>query len=262
MTQLDSAWNDYFLRFADDLEVRWDRSKQAYLGLKDVRSILGKPFYKQPSGGGGDSLYEDPGAWDESLDKNVMILKDAVPFISMTFREAAAGKRQVKVEKGGEFSLEALPTDPFQIVSSEQGGLSLVKPDGTEHVPSGNVGVPWVALAIAAVAVTAAQAYVAVKALEALETLAEQKTQQTLVQSQTELVTSGKATPEQAKAMTDAVLKGTEAIEKAKTEKELAKKTSPEQWSGLVKTIGTVGVILLIAYLGVKYLPQPKRAHA
>jgi hypothetical protein len=76
------------------------------------------------------------------------------------------------------------------------------------------------------------------------------------MEKQVELVRAG-ATPEQAKAATDAVLQGAAALTKAKGEAAASK--PPDDLTSTLKTVAYVGLGIAVIYAAIRLIPPVER---
>jgi hypothetical protein len=91
--------------------------------------------------------------------------------------------------------------------------------------------------------------------VNALESIMKEKTTQTIAKRNAELIASGKATPEQAAALTKAEGAAAADLAKARAEEKNAG-DGPEKWSPLVKTVVWGGVAIMGLWIAAKLIPS------
>lgn len=257
-----AAWGQYIQSLRDNVEGSWQRAVGAYKTLKAVREQLGLPFIvdAQPGGEGQPPTPPPPGAWTSDFEQQMLDLQGIVSVLVKAADEAVEGKRKLAWnEQIQDFVLESLPGDQVRI---EMVGGKLVATNldgsGAKHW-SGTVGEPaqlGALPAIAWVAITGISVvgiyFITDRVCKAVETAAEEKTFQTTATKNAELVQSGKATPEQATAMTSAVYKGAAELHKAKAKEK--SQEAPSQFAGTVKMLAWAGLGIAGIYLASKVI--------
>lgn len=252
-----AAWEAYLKALRDQLQGDWARAKTAYLALKKVREGLGLPFID-------DSIVAEtgshpPGAWTSNEQTQVEDLQAMTTLIVKAFDDVIAGKRKLQWDqKGGFFTIEALPDDLLRLELSANGVPVLVdtKTGQATHVP-GSVGIPnFVWVATAATSVLALPAYFVVDAaVNTLTDVAEQRTLQVIANRQFDCVQSGKCTPAEAAALTKAVFDGASGVREAKAKQAAAEGKPTSDLADTAKTLGWVALGLGVLYAVVRLIP-------
>lgn len=246
-----AAWDSYLRGLATNLQSAWDRALSAHHTLHKVRTTLGLPFIVDRVTEAGAT----PGAWASDLEQQMLELQVMVQTLVGAANDTVAGKRQLGWnDQTNDFEIERLPEDAVRI-ETRNGRPVLIGNMTNEPVEvTGSLGIaPIVWVGIAAVAAVATY-FIVEEACKTVETVAKQKTYQTLSNHQHDLVTSGKATPEQAAKMTETILTGAKELEEAEAIKTEA--TSP-----LMKTITTVSFVALglgVLYVVAQVIATPK----
>lgn len=248
-----SAWVAYIKGMRNIVSDSWDAALLAYRTHKQVRETLDLPNVVQPGEAG------VRGALTPTEEQEFLEVGALVQTLVQIADDALANKRRVfYVESLNDLAFEQVQGDTSR-VESRGGRLVVVDPATGVPIPvSGTLGLPpiaWAGIAGAAVAALGIQYFIAKEVCEAAQTLAEQRTMQTVVEKQAEMVASGKATPEEAKRMTDAVFQGAKELEQAKT---VGKETEGETISTIERGVklavwGAVG--LGVIYLLVRVVP-------
>lgn len=254
-----AAWGEYLTALRSSIQTSWAGARQAYLTLKRVREQLGFPFISPVTGGEGGLV--DNGGWSDSLESNMQDLQAMVKVTDDAFGDVLAQKRKLLYDaKTNDFAVEGLPSDVVR-VRLTNGNLSLVDGTGNTIHVTGTIGVAPVILigGVAAVALSGAVTFVAAglvikKTCDTVQAIAEQKTMQTALTKQAELVQSGKATPEQAAAMTKSVYDGATALATAKGKAEENSDTS--KITKTVTTVALIGLGIGVIYLLAKLIPE------
>lgn len=255
------AWGAYLTALRGSIQTSWAGARQAYLTLKRVREQLGFPFISPVTGGEGGLV--DNGGWSDSLESNMQDLQAMVKVTDDAFGDVLAQKRKLLYDaKTNDFAVEGLPSDVVR-VRLTNGNLSLVNGQNQPIHVTGTIGLAPVILigGVAAVALSGAVTFVAAglvikKTCETVQAVAEQKTLQTALTKQAELVQSGKATPEQAAAMTKSVYDGAAAVATAKAQVEAEKNKSTSDIAKTVTTLAYVGLGIGVIFLLVKLVPE------
>jgi hypothetical protein len=255
-----AAWAAYLRNLRDGVASSWNTVRAAYQKLERVRSSFGLPLLARP----GEA--SSPGALTPGEQQDFFDVGATSHLLVTWMDEVLADKRKVG-RNNGELVIESLPGDQVRIVL-QAGRPRIVSASTGQPVPvtpvdgalPGQLGyVAWVA--VAAVAVAVAAYLINQEQCETEVRVAEQKTMETIATKQSELVQSGKATPEQAKKMTDAIYQGAASVEQARGE---AKEREGE--SGLQKTVRTLAWVSLgigAVYLATRIIPStPVRAAA
>lgn len=242
--QVDPAWETYLRGVRNQAAASWNRAREAYLALKRVRESLGLPFIA-PANEAGQRLVA-AGALSENDNNEFVNAAVIAKFLTDVADQALAGQRRLVMDNG-KVGIELLDSDTLRLgIVNGRPTLFSVPATGDRmsgqavevNTPSGmvegvGVGNPWLIGAGIAV-VVAVTAYFAYDSYtEKEETLAEQKTLQTLSETQQEAIKKG-ATPEQAAKMSSAILDGATALETAKGDTK-----QKEGESGLQSTIRT-----------------------
>lgn len=243
----DAAWTAYLDGARASMVASWNRARDAYLTLKRVRETLGLPFVSQP----GEAV-PDPNALSPADDQEFLYLNAVVGLLSEWAEEAVDGKRKGFFDgTSGKLQIESLPSDTMRIEEGPGGRPVIVDMQGTP-VPGSIAG--WQIVAgLAAVAVAGVALYfTADRMAKALETNAEQKTMDTIVQKQAELVQSGKATPEEAQALVSSIFEGARDLKKAKAEE----KETKSGWQQTITTVAWIGFGIAGLIFTAKILPM------
>lgn len=238
------AWETYLRSIRDQMVSSWNDARDAYLTLKKVRESFGLPFIARGEGAM-DQARE--GALTEIEDKRFIDTGGAVKFLAQVADDALAGRRKVAYAPDTGMVIELLPDDAIRvdrvngdprIVDAKTGQPVNVEGD----MESGALGaLPAIAWGLGIAVVAAVAVYFTADAVcNTIKDTAQQRTTRTVAKQQYELVKSGKATPEEAKKMTDAIYLGSAAVERSKG---AAKKEEGE--TGIQSTART------LAYAGV-----------
>lgn len=241
-----AAWDAYLSGIRSSLNGSFDRMIKAYRTLRSVREGLGLPFVVTGEGVLRGALTPDS---NQQYIEAATLVDRCNTFID----DARAGRRELGFDDVGNLVIGALPTDGDRIVV-QNGAPVLVDQEGKPLEITGSIGLAPFAI-VAIVAVVAIGAVLAVeKVCDTLTSLAEEKTNQTVTDMQRDLVQKGKATPEQAKAMADAVYDGARGLEEAKAKTKDAGKGS--DFSGTIKTVVTGGIVIAGIYLVAQLVPM------
>lgn len=243
----DAAWSAYLDGARASMVASWNRARDAYLTLKRVRETLGLPFVSQPG-----EAASDPNALSPADDQEFVYLNGVVGLLSQWAEDAVDGKRKGFFD-GGKLMIEALPTDTMKIEEGPGGRPVIVDIQTGDPVPVQGTIAGWQIVAgLAAVAVAGVALYfTADRMAKALETNAEQKTMDTIVQKQAELVQSGKATPEEAQALVSSIFEGARDLKKAKSEE----KETKSGWQQTITTVAWIGLGIAGLVFTAKILP-------
>lgn len=258
-----AAWGAYLTALRGSMNQSWAGARNAYLTLKKVRQQLGFPFIGSLLTGEGGLV--DSGAWDDSLEGNMQDLQAMVKVTDDAFGDVLAQKRKLFYEqKTNDFAVEGLPSDIVRVKLTD-GNLSLVNGQGQPIHVTGTIGLAPIIVGgiVAAAAISGAVTFVAAalvikKTCDTIQAIAEQKTMQTALVKQAELVQSGKATPAEAAALTKSVYDGTAAVATAKGAA-AAQANANSDVTNISKTVTTVAFIGLgigVIYLLVKLVPE------
>lgn len=256
-----AAWGAYLASLRDSVQTSWSKAREAYFTLKKVREDLGLPFKASPTGESPAYGMSSEAAWSDSLEQNAVDIQAMVKVCVDAANDAIAGKRKlVWNDKIGEFVIEGLSGDTYQIKRNSEGVPLLYAADGKQAHASGTIGLPQVivGLAIGATVVQGLTIYFGVKKLcETLENVSSDKTIRTVMETQAEMIKGG-ASPEQAKAATEAVFQGAAAVTKAKGE--AAANKPPDDWASTLKTLGYLAFGAAVIYAIIRLVPPIERA--
>jgi len=230
-----AAWGAYVRALRDDLQSSWQRASSARSTLKRVRERLGLPFMAEQSGEG----QSPQGAWGADLEQQFLEVGSMVATLTRFADEAEAGKRRLGTDAQGAFGLERLDSDATRI---EMRGGRPVEIENATNQPiriTGTVSaLPAIVIGIIVVAAALTTYFAVAEVCDTVEKVAEQRTFESLSQNQVKLVQGG-ATPEQAKALTDAIYDGAKEVHEARAAKQTAGR------SEIPQTIRTLGFIAL-----------------
>lgn len=249
----DAEWNAYFGALRDHMNAKWSKAVGAYKTLKNVREILGLPFIVDQTGES-NSI----GAWASDLEQQAVNLHAMVVLATGALDDVVANKRKVGTYEDDQWAIERLPTDILRIQVNPPGEPVLVNAQtGAPENIQGTVGAIWlpIALVAAGTVVSAGGFYLAIRAIDSLDSMMKEKTTQTIAKRNAELIASGKATPEQAAALTKAESAAAVDLSKARAAEKDAG-ASPEKWTPLVKTIVWGGVAIMALYIVTKLVPS------
>lgn len=249
----EAAWAAYIKALRDNLFASWQRARGARLTLQSVRQSLGLPFMAGPPVEGAPP---DQGAWNSGLEQDAIKLQ-AIVALSMKFADECLQDKRKLIYNVGEqsFGIELLPSDDIRI--ADTGGVPQIvnaKTGQPENITGniegdGSLGIApiiFVAGAVGLVATGIAVYYTADRLCKTLESLSEDKTMRTLATKNAELVLSGKATPAEAKALTDGIYKGASELHAAKAKEE---ETAKSPWHKTIQTVAFVGLGIAGVYL-------------
>jgi len=244
------AWTALITALRDSTQASRDAMVKSYLGLKKVREDLGLPFM---SGTGGEGGAVDPGAWGPDLDQQAVDLVAMGKIAVDGASDVLANKRKlIYSNQLQDFVVEALPTDAMRVGVVGGKPVLLDATSGNTAHGSGTVGILPLLIAggIVGNGLIALAAYGIVKESFALaSTVSTNKMLRTLSNNQTELVTSGKATPEQAAAQTKALLDGAESVKLAAAAEKNAGAPAVNDYTKLIATVGIIGLVGFGLYL-------------
>lgn len=253
------AWLQQVAIGRDSLRASTASLRTAYAGYQAVRADLGmSAFDALPTGdasppGGLSNLnyYGQAGVWTAAAEADQAKLLSASDFMAQCLDDAINGARTLNFDQGDVF-VGALPGDPYRVLLQVPAG-------GTGAVPTvldaqgqveGTLGFVQFLVGAAVLAVVSlATAYAVGKLSDYLGQKHHDESLATISTNQTQLVASGKATPEQAamlnKAMTDLAAAS------------IVPSTTPSFLSGFggVATIGVLGIAIgVVADRAIDYL--------
>jgi len=261
--EVTAAWENYLRGARNQMADSWNRAREAYLTLKRVREQLGLPFIA-PANEAGQKMAAS-GALSQNENDEFVNAAVIAKFLIDIADQTLAGQRRLVMDNGN-VGIELLDSDTMRLsVINGRPTLISVPPTGDKssgqaievNTPSGmvegvGVGSPWL-VGLGIVVVVAVAAYFSYDSYaEKEKTLAEQKTLQTLSETQQEAIKKG-ATPEQAAKMSAAILDGATALKIAEGE---AKKKEEE--SGIQSTVRTamwVGLAIAGLFFLAKIIP-------
>lgn len=257
-----AAWGAYITALRGSLQMSWAGARGAYLTLKKVRADLGMSFIAPPVGEGGTP---DNGAWSDSLEDNMLDLQAMVKVTDDAFGDVLAQKRKLLYDAASnDWAVEGLPGDLVRVKLNQAGQLSLADATNQQIHVGGTIGLApiLIAAAVGAAAISGAVTFVAAaivikKTCETIQAIAEEKTLQTALTKQAELVQSGKATPAEAAALTKSVFDGAASVNESKAKLEEAKsKPNADGLGNTIKTVAYVGLGIGVIYLLAKLIPS------
>lgn len=231
-----AAWEAYIRAVRDNLNAAFTRATNARNTLKRTRERLGLPFMAEQSGEG----QIPAGAWNEGLDQDLLRAGSMVATLTRFADESIAGTRRFGYDQDEELAFERLDGDFSRV---EMRGGQPVEIENATNAPvrvTGTVGVlPPIVLGIVIVAAIVTTYFAVEQVCETVEHVAESKQIETLSTNGATLIKSGKATPEQVKALTDSIYEGAAQVHEARALEETKGK------SEIPQTIRTVGYIAL-----------------
>lgn len=254
-----AAWTAYLQALRNDMVAAWNGARNAYVALERVRERLGLPFLAVP--GEADAV----GALTAEQNQEFIEAGAAATLLTQWMDEALSGKRKIAYDAGrNDFVIEALDSDVV-FIEIRSGKPTLISRTTGQPVPvSGTVGaapvIAWIVGAGIAIAAVVATWQVSTAYFEKERVLAEEKTKQTLATKQAELVSSGKATPEQAKAMTDAIYIGAKELEEARGAAGEREGGTARKIADTVQTVLWVGLGIAGIYFLAKVIPPALEA--
>lgn len=256
----DAAIYAYISGLQTAVKASLQRATVAYNTLKTVRSKLGLEFITS-SGGEGSA---DVGGWAPDLETQAQDLHAMAVFLDQIASDVKSGKRDLVWNKAfGAFAITALPGDVIRIELAQSGVPVIVdaKTGQPIHVdaPLGVGAVNWAELAVVAAIPTVGIYLTTTKFIDGMTVMTEQKTQRTLLEAakkNTDLVAQGKATPDQAKALNDALYAGATSLQKEQNAPKLAGEKTSQDWSESLTMLAWAGVVVAgIVTLG-KLIPS------
>lgn len=231
-----AAWEAYIRAVRDNLNASFARASNARATLKRTRERLGLPFMIEQSGEG----QIPAGAWNEGLDQDLLRAGSMVATLTRFADEAVAGKRKFGYDQDDELAFERLDGDFSRV---EMRGGQPIEIENATNAPvrvTGTLGVlPPIVLGIIIVAAIVTTYFAVEQVCETIEHTAESKQIETVSTNGADLIKSGKATPEQVKALTESIYEGAAQVHTARA----LEKT--EGKSEIPQTIRTVGYIAL-----------------
>jgi hypothetical protein len=246
------AWETYIRSARNQMVDSWNEARVAYLALERVRGAFGLPFIA--AGGEAGLQQVEDGALSQAQNQMFLETFAVTDFLAKAADDALAGTRQVGYDAQAKTLLiELLPTDTMKVAPVSGRPMLVSVEDGSVVPVSGTISLPplvWAAIAT----VAALTAYFTTdQVCGAIKETAQQKTMQTIATQQAEMVKSGKATPEQAKVMTDAIYTGATALETAKG---VAKKEESESGiQGTARTLMWVALGITVLVFAAKVVP-------
>lgn len=253
-----ASWGAYISGLRDTVSTAKSMAVAAYNTLKSTRSNLGLPFITAAAGEGS----ADTGGWSTDLDQQAVDLMAMATLLQAAADDVLSGKRKLMWDDQiKNFAIEGFSSDLLRLQGNANGVPILVDAQGNQQHVTGQVGVAPVIVfgVVIALAVVSSIAWFLVikQALETLAILAEQKTQRTLAEAakkHADLVTQGKATPEQAEQLNKSVYGGATELQKAQAE---SKKSETEEWPKTLRTLGYIALGVGILYAIVRLVPSP-----
>lgn len=249
-----AAWEVYFENLRNSTVRSWNEARGAYLSLKKIKDTFGEPFII-PVGEG------DPGTGISSTrNQEYLDLAATNDYLARLMDDVLAGKRRVfYVAAQNDFAIEMLDTDTAKLDLRDNRTV-LVDRDTGQPVPvEGSLGIApviWGGI-VAGVSVAAMTAYYFINESnnQQAKVELEENTKRAIANKQAELVSSGKATPEQAKQMTDSIYVGAKDLELAKAQTEKAKKNGGEGIQETIKTAMWIGLGIGALYFLARVIP-------
>ena len=233
-----TAWEVYFGNLRDSTVRSWNEARGAYVALKEVKEIFGEPFIVAA----GET---DPGTGiTAARNQEYLELAATNDYLATLMDEVLAGERKVFYDADNQdFAIEMLETDTMYLAVQNTRTVLLDKATNQPIEVKGTLGVApaiiWGGI-VAGTAIAGMISYYFINDSnnQRAKIELEEKTKQAIATKQADLVASGKATPEQAKQMTDAIYVGAKDLELAKAETEKAKKAATSE--GIQETVKTV----------------------
>jgi hypothetical protein len=244
-----AAWDAYLNGVGTSLLTSQGRMVTAYKTLKSVREGFGLPFIAT-----GEGALSPGGALTESDNRRFMEAAAMAQVALGVIEDALNNRRKIGYDASGALAIEALPDDGMKIVLDSQGKPRLVDDAGNPVDVSGTVALAPLLVGVIAAAVTFVVVFAVEEVCDTLKVRAQTKMTETLGQQQKELVDSGKATPEQARAMTTGLLQSAKELEEARA---AAKKAEGDSGlTGTVKALTTAGIVIAVIYLVSQVVPM------
>ena len=249
------AWASYIGAAGKDVQAVWEATKSSYLTLKNIRKSLGLPFIGGPVGEGGP----DEGAWSQDLEVHIQDLQAMAKVLVDAANDVTSGKRKMFFDtKTSQIGIEGKPGDVVRLAEDGSGSPVLISAaTGYPTHVQGTVGVPLLvfgAIAAGAVVSHVGLYLLAKQALHTVQNVSQDKTQRTLATNQTKQIELG-ATPAEAKANTDSILKGSADLEKARAEKEKASGDETKTLASTLTKLAYVGLAGGVIYAVLRMLP-------
>jgi len=253
------AWSQLVAALRDSTQASWDGAKQSYLALKKIREDLGLPFMAGP---GGENAPANVGAWAPDLDQQAVDLQAMTQIAVNAANDVLQNKRKLIWDAGlKDFVIEALPDDVVRVEVMNNKPVLVLASTGANTHSTGTIGMLPLLIG-AGVAVSVVQGLIVYELIKdanaTLRSLSNDKMVRTLSNNQTQLVMSGKATPEQAAAATKAVTDGATAINESQAKAEAARAAGGgvDQWTNLIKTGGLIALGLAGLYIVAQLVPK------
>lgn len=230
------AWDAYFRGVRNQLVESWNDARTAYLTMRQVKESFGLPVVLSPEA----AASGEPG-WTPGDEQRILETQAIVELLTEWMDDALEkNTRRIAYDPAQGFVIEQLPSDTLRVVQ-QGGGVSILDLQGNPVPVTGTVGALPALAVVAIVGVAVVGVYFTVDAIcDVIESTAEQETMRTLGDQHAKLVASGKATPEQAKKMTEAIYSGAKELTVAKGQAAAA-----EGSSGVQSTVRTVAWVAL-----------------
>jgi len=225
------AWEKYLRAIRNQTVHSWNLARGAYLALEEVREAFGLPLVVE-----GEAASIPGGALTSAQNQDFLELAALNVFLAEIMDDVLSERRRFGyVEDSEDLGIELLDSDRV-MVGVVNNSPRLVGVSSGDPVPvSGTIGIhPAVIIGGFLAASLVATYFIVDSANQKAKAVAEQKTLQTVAEAQKAMVVSGKATPEEAKKMTDAIFTGATQLEEARGKSE-------EGRSDIPKTLVTVG---------------------
>lgn len=241
-TEIDTkSYELYFIAMNQSLQHSVKEAAAAFNTMTKTREILGLPI-------------SDPDGVTSELSNLAAQVAAAAHVADVAMNEAVAGTRKVGYSATlNDFTIEAIAGDTMRLVLTDaEPGFAVVPMGGGEGL-QGLPAIVWGGVAVSVVQATAVY-FVVQKSADAIKTVARKRTENTIAKTAgqyAKLVQEGKATPDQAKALTDSLYTGSTELAKA------APPPPPENETpgGVAKTVAStattiawIGLAAVVAY--------------
>jgi hypothetical protein len=255
----DKAMLAYLEALRQSLGASLKSATIAYNGLKNARDKLGLPFITSTGGEGS----VDVGGWGQDLEVQAQNLHAIAVFLDKLALDVQAGKRDLNWNDAfGNFSISALPDDLIRVEATQAGVPVIVDAKtGNEidvNAPLGVNGVNWIEVAVVAAIPTVGIYLMTTKALDTTQVIAEQKTQRTLAEAakkHADLVSQGKATPEQAKTLDESIYGGANTLQQTVNKPKLESEKSNQKWADTASMVAWAAVVVAGIFTLGKLIP-------
>jgi hypothetical protein len=237
-----AAWETYVRALRDNLTLSFARASAARATLKATRERLGLPFMVGPGEGAART-----GAWDSGLEQDFIELGSMVATLTNFADDAIAGRRKLGFDQGDQLAFERLDGDFSRVEVRNGRPVQVENATGNPVVVTGTVSaLPALVVGLIAVAAAVTTYFVVAEVCDTVENVAETKQIETLSANSVELIKTGRATPEQAKAINDSIYQGAATVHEARAAEATAGRSEIPQ---TIRTIGFVALGLAALYI-------------